>query len=327
MIEAAMFWNEPNNKSHWDRELDLDWSIFADTVTRAGRAVAAINPAVIGMGGRLVVAGYHQDGPRQVNMQDWNWKGIDVVNAHERDPAVHRQGLREAVAAAVADRQLGVDLSYRFTDGMAAIADLVRRGALGRVFAIDLVFHNAYGPDKPWFYDRAQSGGGCVMDLGIHLVDLALWATGFPDIARTQASLFAGGAPLHGRDAVEDYAVATLDLADGTVVRLACSWRVHAGRDAVIEASFYGTEGGGARRCAMSMAPSMISSPNGIAARRVSVWPARRRNGAAGRRSTGRGAWRRAKASIPQRGTSSRRRRRSTGSMPPQGREPRAAFR
>ena len=151
-------------------------------------------------------------------------------------------------AARTADRLLGVDLSYRFTDGMTAIADLVRRGALGRVFAIDLVFHNAYGPDKPWFYDRAQSGGGCVMDLGIHLVDLALWATGFPGIARTQASLFAGGAPLHGRDAVEDYAVATLDLADGTVVRLACSWRVHAGRDAVIEASFYGSEGGATLR-------------------------------------------------------------------------------
>jgi len=155
---------------------------------------------------------------------------------------------RVVAAAGAADRLLGVDLSYRFTDGMAAIADLVRRGALGRVFAIDLVFHNAYGPDKPWFYDRAQSGGGCVMDLGIHLVDLALWATGFPDIARTQASLFAGGAPLHGRDAVEDYAVATLDLADGAVVRLACSWRVHAGRDAVIEASFYGSEGGATLR-------------------------------------------------------------------------------
>jgi threonine dehydrogenase-like Zn-dependent dehydrogenase len=48
-------------------------------------------------GGRLVVAGYHQDGPRQVNMQMWNWKGIDVINAHERDPEVQMAGLREAV--------------------------------------------------------------------------------------------------------------------------------------------------------------------------------------------------------------------------------------
>jgi threonine dehydrogenase-like Zn-dependent dehydrogenase len=50
-------------------------------------------------GGRLVIAGYHQDGPRQVNMQLWNWRGLDVINAHERDPAVAVQGMREAVAA------------------------------------------------------------------------------------------------------------------------------------------------------------------------------------------------------------------------------------
>jgi threonine dehydrogenase-like Zn-dependent dehydrogenase len=50
-------------------------------------------------GGRLVIAGYHQDGPRQVNMQLWNWRGFDVANAHERDPAVAVRGMREAVAA------------------------------------------------------------------------------------------------------------------------------------------------------------------------------------------------------------------------------------
>lgn len=49
--------------------------------------------------GRLIIAGYHQDGPRQVNMQAWNWKGIDVINAHERDPAVYIEGMRQAVAA------------------------------------------------------------------------------------------------------------------------------------------------------------------------------------------------------------------------------------
>jgi threonine dehydrogenase-like Zn-dependent dehydrogenase len=54
---------------------------------------------LIGFGGRLVIAGYHQDGPRQINMQNWNWKGIDVVNAHERDPEVALQGVREAVQA------------------------------------------------------------------------------------------------------------------------------------------------------------------------------------------------------------------------------------
>jgi threonine dehydrogenase-like Zn-dependent dehydrogenase len=49
--------------------------------------------------GRLIIAGYHQDGLRQVNMQMWNWRGLDVINAHERDPAVYIRGIREAVDA------------------------------------------------------------------------------------------------------------------------------------------------------------------------------------------------------------------------------------
>ncbi|MBW8745731.1 MAG: zinc-binding dehydrogenase [Sphingomonas sp.] len=59
---------------------------------------------LVAFGGKLIVAGYHQDGPRQVNMQMWNWKGIDVINAHERDPQVQRQGVREAIDAVAAGR-------------------------------------------------------------------------------------------------------------------------------------------------------------------------------------------------------------------------------
>jgi predicted dehydrogenase len=150
-------------------------------------------------------------------------------------------------AARAADRLLGVDFSYRFTDGMQRIRGLLAQGQLGRVYAADLVFHNAYGPDKPWFYDPAQSGGGCVMDLGVHLVDLALWALDWPQVTEVSSQLFAGGEPLAGRaDRVEDYATATITLATGAVVRLACSWRLQAGCDARIEASFYGDQGGAA---------------------------------------------------------------------------------
>jgi threonine dehydrogenase-like Zn-dependent dehydrogenase len=58
--------------------------------------------------GRLVIAGYHQDGPRQVDMQLWNWRGIDVINAHERDPHVVREGVRAGIAA-VLDGTLELD--------------------------------------------------------------------------------------------------------------------------------------------------------------------------------------------------------------------------
>ena len=54
--------------------------------------------------GKLIIAGYHQDGPRQVNMWLWNWRGIDVINAHERDPSAYVEGIREAVEAVASGR-------------------------------------------------------------------------------------------------------------------------------------------------------------------------------------------------------------------------------
>lgn len=54
--------------------------------------------------GRLVVAGYHQDGARRVDMRLWNWKGLDVINAHERDPAVYMRGMQAGVEHLAAGR-------------------------------------------------------------------------------------------------------------------------------------------------------------------------------------------------------------------------------
>jgi threonine dehydrogenase-like Zn-dependent dehydrogenase len=67
--------------------------------------------------GRLAIAGFHQDGPRQVDMQLWNWRGLDVVNAHERDPEVYVDGIREAVAA-VADGRLDPSPLYTHSFGL-----------------------------------------------------------------------------------------------------------------------------------------------------------------------------------------------------------------
>lgn len=55
-----------------------------------------------GVRARLVIAGYHQDGARRINLQQWNWRGLDVINAHERDPAVYRRGMEAAVALVAA---------------------------------------------------------------------------------------------------------------------------------------------------------------------------------------------------------------------------------
>ncbi|WP_246167452.1 Gfo/Idh/MocA family protein [Sphingomonas piscis] len=145
------------------------------------------------------------------------------------------------------DRLLGVDLSYRHTAAMQAVREQVGSGALGHVFAADLTFHNAYGPGAGWFWDPALSGGGCLIDLGVHLVDLALWMFDFPEVTSATASLFRDGRPLQPNE-VEDYAVGTLQVATGATVRIACSWNLSAGTDAVIEAKFFGSQGGAAMR-------------------------------------------------------------------------------
>ena len=71
--------------------------------------------------GRLVIAGYHQDA-RQVNMQMWNWRGLDVINAHERDPQAYLQGMREAVDAVASGRLTPAPL-YTHSFPMAGLGD------------------------------------------------------------------------------------------------------------------------------------------------------------------------------------------------------------
>lgn len=70
-------------------------------------------------------------------------------------------------------RLLFVDYSYRFLETIAVLRSQLK----GQVRAVHAAFHNIYGPgaDKRWFFDRRMSGGGALIDLGVHLLDLALW--------------------------------------------------------------------------------------------------------------------------------------------------------
>ena len=95
-------------------------------------------------------------------------------------------------AAKAADRLLGVDLSYRFTDAMGNLRRLVHSGDLGEIFAAELAFHNAYGPQKPWFYDSTLSGGGCVMDLRDSPGRRGLVDSGIADHQRSEQALLPG---------------------------------------------------------------------------------------------------------------------------------------
>jgi predicted dehydrogenase len=160
---------------------------------------------------------------------------------------------------------------------------------------VELVFHNAYGPDKPWFYDPRLSGGGCVIDLGVHLVDLALWALSFPVVTEVRSRLFAQGQPLlNPAGQVEDYATVSIMLASGAHLQLSCSWNLPAGQEAIIGATFYGPNGGVAfknvngsfydfvaERYHGTHTERLVSPPDAWSGRAGVVWAERLAQGAA----------------------------------------------
>jgi predicted dehydrogenase len=146
-------------------------------------------------------------------------------------------------AAREANRLLGIDFCYRHVNGMHELKQNITDGQLGEVISIDLKFHNAYGPDKQWCFDRALAGGGCLLDLGVHLLDLALWLQGFPSLSLVTSRRFSQGREVAG-DEIEDQAYAELRQQNGAIVRLACSWHAPIGCGAIIEATLLGTQGG-----------------------------------------------------------------------------------
>ena len=78
--------------------------------------------ALIAVRGRLIIAGYHQDGSRVVNLQLWNWRGIDVINAHERDPLKYAEGM-SAAAQAVSSGTLDPECLYTHSFTLESAAE------------------------------------------------------------------------------------------------------------------------------------------------------------------------------------------------------------
>lgn len=100
-----------------ERAREWNGGALCDRVLEVTGKQAGLDAAspLVRVRGRLVIAGYHQGGTRTVDMQSWNWRGLDVINAHERDPEEYLRGIREAVAAVEAGRlDIGPLITHTF---------------------------------------------------------------------------------------------------------------------------------------------------------------------------------------------------------------------
>ncbi len=141
------------------------------------------------------------------------------------------------------NRLLTVDLPYRYLTAVERIRELILAGDLGELYAVDMRFFTALSPVEPWCHDVRSAGGGCVVDLGIHLIDALLWMTGSSVVEANAQTLRAGKRYVRGDREVEDYASAALTLESGAVANLSCAWNLHVGAPTRFELSYYGTHG------------------------------------------------------------------------------------
>lgn len=170
----------------------------------------------------------------------------------EKPMAMNAAEGREMLAAAEkAGKRLMINFSYRFTEQSWALKKQVDSGMLGDVYFARTMWHRRRGMPKfgGWFGTKELSGGGPLIDLGVHRIDLALWLMGYP-----QPTWIMGGAynPIGSARAlkegktfdVEDLAAGMIRFDNGAMLSVEASWAANIGENELMETRLFGTKAG-----------------------------------------------------------------------------------
>jgi predicted dehydrogenase len=162
-----------------------------------------------------------------------------------------REGRRMVAAARKARKHLMINFSYRFFDQSIALKKEVDSGAIGDVYFARTVWHRRRGLPGfgGWFGQKALSGGGPLIDLGVHRLDLALWLMGYPKPLWVMGSAYDHiAAPLAKKSGkkfdVEDLAVGLVKFANGATLEIEASWAANVAEAELMETRLLGTKGG-----------------------------------------------------------------------------------
>jgi predicted dehydrogenase len=148
-------------------------------------------------------------------------------------------------------KRIMVNFSYRFTEQSMALKEQVEADIIGEIYFGRSVWHRRRGLPRfgGWFGQRAFSGGGPLIDLGVHRLDLALWLMGYPRPTWVMGSTYnlisSAMAQQLGVDFdVEDLGVGFIKFANGASLALEASWAANIQERELMETRLYGTKGG-----------------------------------------------------------------------------------
>jgi predicted dehydrogenase len=170
----------------------------------------------------------------------------------EKPMAMNAAEAREMLAASKkSGKRLMINFSYRFTEQSHALKQQVESGLLGDIYFGRTVWHRRRGMPGfgGWFGAKALSGGGPLIDLGVHRLDLALWLMGYPSPTWVLGSAYNSiAAPIAKKEGktfdVEDLAVGLIKFANGATLEIEASWAANIKERELMETRLLGTQGG-----------------------------------------------------------------------------------
>lgn len=135
-------------------------------------------------------------------------------------------------------KKLMVGMNHRFRPDTMMLRSFIENKELGNVFYVKAGWLKKPSTEASWFQQKDLSGGGVFLDMGIVMLDLALWMTGYPDVLRVNATNYSHTSK------VEDSSVVYLNMKNGATISIEVSWSVHIEHE-LQYCNIYGEKGSG----------------------------------------------------------------------------------
>jgi predicted dehydrogenase len=171
----------------------------------------------------------------------------------------HAEALAVVAAARKSGKVFTVGMNQRFTEGAQRVRSLAERGYFGEIYRLRAFWRRRWGAPKfgTWFGNRKLAGGGCFLDIGVHMLDLALYTAGDFDAESVCGSVYTkfgnrglgqggwGASTPEGLPFdVDDCALAFIRMKSGATVQVEISWAAHQKEGDSHNVELFGTEAG-----------------------------------------------------------------------------------